>query len=78
MVRSPGPSKGFEFKYDYCKGCGVCVAECPSGAIEMVPANLHRHLRGDRRRRGEEHLVGDAARTDGSPAVCTDGRERVR
>ena len=32
-----GPGKGFEFKYDYCKGCGVCVAECPSGAIEMVP-----------------------------------------
>ncbi|MEU4524694.1 4Fe-4S binding protein [Amycolatopsis sp. NPDC024027] len=22
---------------DYCKGCGICVAECPSGAIEMVP-----------------------------------------
>jgi 2-oxoacid:acceptor oxidoreductase delta subunit (pyruvate/2-ketoisovalerate family) len=32
-----GPGKGFEFNYDYCKGCGVCVAECPSGAIEMVP-----------------------------------------
>jgi NADPH-dependent glutamate synthase beta subunit-like oxidoreductase len=31
------PGKGFEFKYDYCKGCGVCVAECPCGAIEMVP-----------------------------------------
>ena len=25
-----GPGKGFEFNYDYCKGCGVCVAECPS------------------------------------------------
>jgi len=32
-----GSGKGFEFNYDYCKGCGVCVAECPSGAIEMVP-----------------------------------------
>jgi len=32
-----GPGKGFEFKYDYCKGCGICVAECPSGAIKMVP-----------------------------------------
>ncbi|HJV61946.1 MAG TPA: 4Fe-4S binding protein, partial [Albitalea sp.] len=32
-----GPGKGFEFNYDYCKGCGVCVSECPCGAIEMVP-----------------------------------------
>jgi 2-oxoacid:acceptor oxidoreductase delta subunit (pyruvate/2-ketoisovalerate family) len=32
-----GPGKGFEFNYDYCKGCGVCVAECPCGAIKMVP-----------------------------------------
>ncbi len=22
---------------DYCKGCGLCVAECPCGAIKMVP-----------------------------------------
>jgi 2-oxoacid:acceptor oxidoreductase delta subunit (pyruvate/2-ketoisovalerate family) len=22
---------------DYCKGCGICAHECPSGAIEMVP-----------------------------------------
>ncbi|WP_336624055.1 4Fe-4S binding protein [Nocardioides sp.] len=22
---------------DYCKGCGLCAAECPSGAIQMVP-----------------------------------------
>jgi len=32
-----GPGKRFEFNYDYCKGCGVCAAECPCGAIEMVP-----------------------------------------
>jgi len=31
-----GPGKRFEFNYDYCKGCGICVAECPCGAIEMV------------------------------------------
>jgi 2-oxoacid:acceptor oxidoreductase delta subunit (pyruvate/2-ketoisovalerate family) len=30
-----GPGKRFEFKYDYCKGCGICVAECPCGAIKM-------------------------------------------
>ncbi|MCX7042762.1 MAG: NAD(P)-binding protein [Gammaproteobacteria bacterium] len=35
-----GAGKGFEFNYDYCKGCGVCVAECPCGAIEMVPEGL--------------------------------------
>lgn len=26
----------YEFKYDYCKGCGVCAEECPCGAISMV------------------------------------------
>ena len=36
-VSKLGPGKGFEFKYDYCKGCGVCVSECPCGAIEMTP-----------------------------------------
>jgi len=32
-----GPGRGFEFDYDYCKGCGLCAAECPCGAIDMVP-----------------------------------------
>ncbi|MDD4963550.1 MAG: NAD(P)-binding protein [Gallionella sp.] len=31
-----GAGKGFQFNYDYCKGCGLCVAECPCGAIKMV------------------------------------------
>jgi 2-oxoacid:acceptor oxidoreductase delta subunit (pyruvate/2-ketoisovalerate family) len=31
-----GPGLKFQFNYDYCKGCGVCVEECPCGAIEMV------------------------------------------
>jgi len=35
-----GPGNGFEFNYDYCKGCGICVAECPCGAIEMVPEDI--------------------------------------
>ncbi|TAL16452.1 FAD-dependent oxidoreductase [bacterium] len=30
-----GFGKGFEFKYDYCKGCGICPSECPCGAIKM-------------------------------------------
>ena len=32
-----GPGRRFEFKYDYCKGCGMCAAECPCGAIRMIP-----------------------------------------
>ena len=35
-----GPGKGFDFKLDYCKGCGICVAECPCGAIKMVPEEV--------------------------------------
>ncbi len=35
-----GPGKRFQFNLDYCKGCGVCVSECPCGAIEMVPESL--------------------------------------
>lgn len=39
-VNKIGPGKGFSFNYDYCKGCGVCVAECPCGAIDMVPQEV--------------------------------------
>ena len=35
-----GPGKRFEFNYDYCKGCGLCAAECPCGAIKMVPEEI--------------------------------------
>jgi NADPH-dependent glutamate synthase beta subunit-like oxidoreductase len=28
---------GYAFDFDYCKGCGICVQECPCGAIEMIP-----------------------------------------
>jgi NADPH-dependent glutamate synthase beta subunit-like oxidoreductase len=28
---------GYEVDLDFCKGCGLCAAECPCGAIEMVP-----------------------------------------
>jgi 2-oxoacid:acceptor oxidoreductase delta subunit (pyruvate/2-ketoisovalerate family) len=27
----------YAIDYDYCKGCGLCAAECPCGAIEMQP-----------------------------------------
>jgi 2-oxoacid:acceptor oxidoreductase delta subunit (pyruvate/2-ketoisovalerate family) len=34
------PGARFAIDYDFCKGCGICAAECPSGAIEMVPESI--------------------------------------
>ncbi|MGW3960625.1 FAD-dependent oxidoreductase [Amycolatopsis sp. NPDC005003] len=31
------PGEKYAIDLDYCKGCAICVAECPCGAIEMVP-----------------------------------------
>jgi NADPH-dependent glutamate synthase beta subunit-like oxidoreductase len=39
-VTKLGPGMRFEFKYDYCKGCGLCVSECPCGAIKMIPEEI--------------------------------------
>ena len=33
----PGAAYGYAFDLDYCKGCGICVEECPCGAIKMEP-----------------------------------------
>ena len=35
-----GPGRRFQFNYDYCKGCGLCAAECPCGAIDMVAETI--------------------------------------
>lgn len=35
-----GPGNRFKFNYDYCKGCGMCAAECPCGAISMVAESV--------------------------------------
>ncbi len=35
-----GPGQRYEFNYDFCKGCGVCVNECPCGAIDLVPEQI--------------------------------------
>jgi 2-oxoacid:acceptor oxidoreductase delta subunit (pyruvate/2-ketoisovalerate family) len=32
-----GQGERYEIDYDYCKGCGLCVEECPCGAIKMEP-----------------------------------------
>jgi len=36
----PGEPYGYVIDLDFCKGCGMCAAECPAGAIEMVPETL--------------------------------------
>ena len=38
---------GYAIDLDYCKGCGMCVAECPSGAIKMEPEDDLRRSRRD-------------------------------
>jgi 2-oxoacid:acceptor oxidoreductase delta subunit (pyruvate/2-ketoisovalerate family) len=35
-----GPGGRYEIDLDYCKGCGICAAECPCGAIDMVPEQV--------------------------------------
>ena len=35
-----GPGLRYAFNYDYCKGCGLCVAECPCGAIATVAEEI--------------------------------------
>jgi len=36
MAISARPDKlGYEINYDYCKGCCICVEECPRGAISV-------------------------------------------
>ncbi len=34
------PGESYAIDLDFCKGCGLCVAECPSGAIKMVPEEI--------------------------------------
>jgi len=29
-------TNGYEFDYDYCKGCGICAEECPRNAIDIA------------------------------------------
>ncbi len=39
-VKKLGPGLRYEFNYDYCKGCGICIEECPCGAIKSVPEEI--------------------------------------
>jgi 2-oxoacid:acceptor oxidoreductase delta subunit (pyruvate/2-ketoisovalerate family) len=40
VIKLGAPGERYEIDYDYCKGCGICVKECPCGAIEMVPEEV--------------------------------------
>jgi len=35
IIHRKGP--GYDVDYSYCKGCGICVEECPRHAMEMRP-----------------------------------------
>src|SRR3954452_11097112 len=35
-----GEPYAYAIDLDYCKGCGICAAECPCGAIEMQPETI--------------------------------------
>jgi len=35
-----GPGRRYEIDLGYCKGCGICAAECPCGAIDMLPEQI--------------------------------------
>ncbi len=40
VIKLGEPGERYEIDLDFCKGCGLCVAECPCGAIEMVPEEI--------------------------------------
>ncbi len=40
VIKLGEPGERYEIDLDFCKGCGMCVAECPCGAIEMVPEEV--------------------------------------
>ena len=36
-VETASDGSHYVFDYEYCKGCGLCAAECPCGYIQMSP-----------------------------------------
>ncbi len=40
VIKLDEPGGRYLIDLDYCKGCGLCVAECPSGAIQMFPEQI--------------------------------------
>lgn len=35
VVRNPGSKPAYSINGQYCKGCGLCVEECPRGAVRL-------------------------------------------
>lgn len=35
-IRRKRRGYGYQIDYDHCKGCGICVAECPRGAMTAI------------------------------------------
>jgi NADPH-dependent glutamate synthase beta subunit-like oxidoreductase len=40
VIKMGMPGEKYEIDLDYCKGCALCVSECPSGAIQMHPEEI--------------------------------------
>jgi NADPH-dependent glutamate synthase beta subunit-like oxidoreductase len=40
VIKVGKPGELYLIDLDYCKGCGICVSECPSGAIQMKPEEI--------------------------------------
>jgi 2-oxoacid:acceptor oxidoreductase delta subunit (pyruvate/2-ketoisovalerate family) len=40
VLKLDDPDERYRIDLDFCKGCGICVAECPSGAIQMFPEQI--------------------------------------
>jgi 2-oxoacid:acceptor oxidoreductase delta subunit (pyruvate/2-ketoisovalerate family) len=40
VIKLGAPGEPYAIDYDFCKGCGICAAECPCGAIEMIPEEI--------------------------------------
>jgi ferredoxin len=62
-----GPGKRFaiDYDYDYCKGCGIYVAECPTGVVEMVPEQ----------RRSRRWSISDLVRDSPGAGQCDEEGE---
>jgi Pyruvate/2-oxoacid:ferredoxin oxidoreductase delta subunit len=39
-IKRHGGGPGYSLSYKYCKGCGLCVEECPRGAMTMTREGL--------------------------------------
>jgi NADPH-dependent glutamate synthase beta subunit-like oxidoreductase len=40
VLKLGAPGERYAIDLDFCKGCGICVSECPCGAIEMIPEEI--------------------------------------